>query len=72
MVKQVILVLVQEQMGLFRYDGNGNELLFISGNWESDGTSYFEVKMGLELKKFLRIEKFQFSLIQLLIKHSVH
>ena len=34
-------------------DGNGNELLFISGNWGSDVTSHFEVTSGVGIEEVL-------------------
>ena len=34
-------------------DGNGNELLFISGNWGSDVTSHFEVTYGVGIEEVL-------------------
>ena len=32
-------------------DGNGNELLFISGNWGTDFTSHFEVTSGVGIEE---------------------
>ena len=34
-------------------DGNGNELLFISGNWGSEVTSHFEVTFGVGIEEVL-------------------
>ena len=34
-------------------DGDGNELLFITGNWESEVTSHFEVMTGVDIEEVL-------------------
>ena len=34
-------------------DGDGNELLFITGNWESEVTSHFEVTSGVGIEEVL-------------------
>ena len=34
-------------------DGNGDELLFITGNWESEFTSHFEVTSGVGIEEVL-------------------
>ena len=52
-------------------DGNGNELLFISGNWGLMLLLILRLLLVLELKKFWRIQ-FQFILIQLLIILQYH
>ena len=34
-------------------DGDGNELFFVSGNWESEASGYFEVTNGVGIEEVL-------------------